>query len=287
MAQPSSRSELIDYSLRQLGAPVLEINVANEQLQDLMDDAIQFYQERHYDGVTDNFLKYKVTQGDIDRGKAKIDSNPVTGPGISSTTASSVVAGVGTVTYKYYESSNYIQIPPNVIGVKKVFKVNSTRAMGMSGNMFSFKYQLVLNDLYFWGRTELLGYSMAMSYLETMDFLLNTHTRVRFNIRQDRLYLDIDWGEVVADDVLIIECYTALDPDASTKVYNDRFLKKYLTALIKKQWGQNLIKFKGTKLPGGIELNGRELYDDAVSELSEIKERMTLEYEVPPLDMIG
>ena len=287
MAQPSSRSELIDYSLRQLGAPVLEINVANEQLQDLMDDAIQFYQERHYDGVTDNFLKYKITQGDIDRGKAKVDSDPVNGPGISSTTASSDVAGVGTVTYKYYENSNYIQIPPNVIGVKKVFKVNSTRAMGMSGNMFSFKYQLVLNDLYFWGRTELLGYSMAMSYLETMDFLLNTHTRVRFNIRQDRLYLDIDWGEVVADDVLIIECYTALDPDASTKVYNDRFLKKYLTALIKKQWGQNLIKFQGVKLPGGVELNGRQIFDDGQREIDEIKDDMQSTYEIPPLDMIG
>ena len=283
MAQPASRQELIDYSLRQLGAPVLEINVAEEQLQDLMDDAIQFYQERHYDGVTENFLKYKITQGDIDRGTAKADG----GSGIGSMTASADIAGNGSTDFKYYESSNFLQVPANVIGVKKVFKVNSTKAMGMSGNMFSFKYQLMMNDIYYWGRMELLGYTMAMSYLETMDFLLNTHTRVRFNIRQDRLYLDIDWGEVVADDVLIIECYTALDPDASTKVYNDRFLKKYLTALIKKQWGQNLIKFQGVKLPGGVELNGRQIFDDGQREIDEIKDEMLSTYELPPLDMIG
>ena len=181
MAQPSSRQELIDYSLRQLGAPVLEINVADEQLQDLVDDAIQFYQERHYDGVTENFLKYKFTQGDVDRGTASVAGDPVTGPGISSTTVDATLAGIGATTFKYYESGNYLQIPPNVLGIKKVFKLKNNQAMGMTGNMFSFKYQLVLNDLYFWGRTELLGYSMAMSYLETMDFLLNTHTRVRFN----------------------------------------------------------------------------------------------------------
>ena len=283
MAQPASRQELIDYSLRQLGAPVLEINVADEQLEDLMDDAIQFYQERHYDGVTENYLKYKITQGDIDRGTAKADG----GSGIGSMTASSDIAGNGTTEFKFYESSNYLQVPANVIGVKNIFKVNSTKAMGMSGNMFSFKYQLVLNDLYFWGRTELLGYSMAMSYLETMDFLLNTHTRIRFNIRQDRLYLDVDWEEVAADDILIIDCYTALDPDASSKVFNDRFIKLYLTALIKKQWGQNLIKFQGVKLPGGIELNGRQMYDDGQNEINDIREQMISTYEIPPLDMIA
>ena len=128
---------------------------------------------------------------------------------------------------------------------------------------------------------------MAMSYLETMDFLLNTHTRIRFNIRQDRLYLDVDWEETAADDIIIIDCYTALNPDDSTKVFNDRFVKSYFTALVKKQWGQNLIKFQGVKLPGGIELNGRQMYDDGQSEISEIREQMLSTYEIPPLDMIA
>jgi len=132
-----------------------------------------------------------------------------------------------------------------------------------------------------------LGYTMAMSYLETMDFLLNTHTRCRFNMRQDRLYIDIDWNEVTAGDYLVIDCYLGLSPESYTKVYNDRFLKKYLTALVKRQWGQNLIKFQGVKLPGGIELNGRQIYDDAQGELSEIRDEMLSTYETPPLDMIA
>ena len=283
MAQPASRQELIDYSLRQLGAPVLEINVAEEQLQDLMDDAIQFYQERHYDGITENFKKYQITAEDIARGTASAEAG---GVGVSSSTASSDIPGVGITTFKYHQSSNYLQIPPNVIGVKKIYRFDTSKSMSMT-NMFSFKYQLVLNDLYFWGRTELLGYTMAMSYLETMNYLLNTHKRIRFNIRQDRLYLDVDWNELSADEFIIIDCYTALNPDDFTKVYNDRFLKRYLTSLIKRQWGQNLIKFQGVKLPGGIELNGRQIYDDAMGELSEIKDDMQSTYEIPPFDMIA
>ena len=283
MAQPSSRQELIDYALRQNGAPVLEINVAEEQLEDLMDDAIQFYQERHYDGVTENYLKYKITQGDIDRGTAKADG----GSGIGSMTASSDIAGNGTTEFKFYESSNYLQVPANVIGIKNIFKVNSTKAMGMSGNMFSFKYQLMMNDIYYWGRMELLGYTMAMSYLETMNFLLNTHTRCRFNMRQDRLYIDIDWDSMTAGDYLILDCFRAMNPNDYTRVWNDSFLKPYTVALIKRQWGQNLIKFAGVKLPGGTELNGRQIYDDAEKELTRIREIMSNTYELPPLDMIG
>jgi hypothetical protein len=153
--------------------------------------------------------------------------------------------------------------------------------------MFSIKYQLFLNDLYYFNSVELLQYAMVKSYLEDIDFLLSTDKQIRFNKRQNRLYLDIDWGAKSKDTWIVLECYRILDPNNFTKVYNDSFLKKYLTALIKKQWGQNLIKFRGVKLPGGIELNGRELYDDAERELLDLKQRMALEYELPPLDMIG
>ena len=128
---------------------------------------------------------------------------------------------------------------------------------------------------------------MTKSYLEDIDFLLTTDKQIRFNQRQDRLYLDIDWGAQQIDDWIIVDCYRALDPENFAGAYNDTFVKKYLTALIKRQWGQNLIKFKGTKLPGGIELNGREIYEDAITDLADIKERMSTEYELPPLDMIG
>ena len=276
MAQPSSRQELIDYCKRQLGAPVLEINVADEQVEDLVDDALQYFNERHFDGVSQTYLKYKITQGDIDRGKGTV--------GIATTTGTATIVGTAT-TFSFEENSNYLQVPPNIIGVNKIFKFDGSNTV--TNNMFSVKYQLFLNDIYFWGSTELLTYSMTKTYLEDIDFLLSTDKQIRFNQRMDRLYLDIDWGSASVDDYIVIDCTRLLDPNDFSRVWNDSFLKKYLTILIKKQWGQNLIKFQGVKLPGGIELNGRQIYDDAQRELDQLMERMSNTYELPPLDMIG
>ena len=281
MAKPASRQQLIDYCLRRLGAPVLEINVDDDQIDDLVDDALQYFQERHFDGVERMYLKYKFSQADLDRGKAK----GTNGVGIVTTTATSTnVSGYGTVTSNFYETSNFIQVQDSVIGIEKVFKFDTS---SISGGMFSIKYQLFLNDLYYFNSVELLQYSMVKTYLEDIDFLLTTDKQVRYNKRQDRLYLDIDWGAQTVDTFLVLDCYRILDPDTYTNVYNDSFLKKYLTALIKRQWGQNLIKFRGVKLPGGIELNGREIYEDAERELESIKQVMALEYELPPYDFIG
>ena len=280
MSKPNTRQELIDYCLRKLGAPVLEINVADEQIDDLVDDALQYFNERHYDGVERMYLKYKITQDDIDRGKAR----GTNGVGIVTTTGTSNIPGYGSTSFNFYESSNYIQVPDSVIGVEKIFKFDTS---SISGGMFSIKYQLFLNDLYYFNSVELLQYAMVKSYLEDIDFLLTTDKQIRFNKRQNRLYLDIDWSSQTADTFFVIDCYRALDPSDFSKVYNDSFVKKYLTALIKKQWGQNLIKFQGVKLPGGTELNGRQLYEDGERELEDIKQRMFSEYEMPPLDLIG
>ena len=281
MAQPSSRSELITYCKRQLGAPVLEINVADEQVEDLVDDALQYFHERHFNGVTQMYLKYKITQDDIDRGRGRGSSNPI---GIVTTTASTTIAGTAT-TFSYEENSNYLQVPPAVIGVNKIFRFDGSNTR--TSNMFSVKYQLFLNDIYYFGSTEILTYAMTKRYLEDIDFALTTQKQIRFNQRQDRLYLDIDWGSVTVDDYIVIDCYRLLDPNDFSRVYNDSFVKRYLTALIKRQWGQNLIKFQGVKLPGGVELNGRQIYDDAEKELDKIKEVMSNTYELPPFDMIG
>jgi hypothetical protein len=282
MAQPSSRQDLINYCKRQLGAPVLEINIADEQIDDLVDDALQYFHERHFDGVSQIFLKYQITQDDIDRGQAPGGANP--SAGIVTTTASTTVNG-SPLTFSFKENSNFLQVPPSVIGITKIYHFDGTNTT--TNNMFSVKYQLFLNDIYYWGSTEILTYAMTKTYLEDIDFLLTTQKQIRFNQRQDRLYLDIDWGSVIPGDYLIIDCYRILDPNDFNRVWNDSFLKKYLTALIKKQWGQNLIKFQGVKLPGGVELNGRQLYDDAQKELDDIKEMMSNTYELPPLDMIG
>jgi hypothetical protein len=281
MAQPSSRQELIDYCKRKLGAPVLEINVADEQIEDLVDDAVQFFQERHFDGVYPTFYKYRVTQEDIDRGKANRDSVDA---GIEFTSVTTNIVGTAT-TFNYFENSNYLQMPPNVIGVNKIFTFDGTNTI--TNSMFSVKYQLFLNDIYYWGSTELLSYAMVKTYLEDLDFLLNTQKQIRFNKRQDRLYLDIDWNSLTTDQYFVIDCYSTLDPNDYSKVWNDSFIKPYLTSLIKKQWGQNMMKFTGVKLPGGVELNGRQMYDDAQKEIDVLMEKMSNTYELPPYDLIG
>jgi len=276
MAKPASRQELKDYALRQLGAPVLEINVADEQLDDRLDDALQYFYERHFDGVEKMFLKYKLTEADIQRGRSKGGSYNV---GIVSTTATSPVGS-----FTWEENSNYIPVPDSVIGVERVFKLDNRT---ITSNLFNVNYQLFLNDIYWFSSTELLNYYVTKRYLEDIDWIVNPQRQIRFNKRQNRLYLDMSWDASTAGNYLIMECYRILDPNDFTKVYNDSFLKMYFTSLVKKQWGQNLIKFQGVKLPGGIELNGRQIYDDAVKELESIRLRMLSEYETAPFDLIG
>ena len=284
MAQPGSRSEFISYCKRQLGAPVLEINVADEQVEDLVDDAIQYFQERHFDGVVKTYLKYKFTDADIKRGKASMATGK-DATGITTETASSTIAGTET-TFSWYENSNYIQVPPSVIGVDKIFRFGGSNSI--SNNMFSIKYQLFLNDVAFnLGHTGLLSYAMAQTYLSDIDFLLTTDKQIRFNQRQDRLYLDIDWGAVNKDEWIVLDCFRLLDPSTYDRVWNDSFFKPYVTALMKRQWGQNLLKFQGVKLPGGVELNGSQIYDDGEKDLERIREIMSSTYELPPLAMIG
>ena len=281
MAKPTTRQELIDYCFRKLGAPVLEINVDDDQADDLVDDALQLFGERHFDGIEKMYLKYELSQADIDRGKASGTS----GVGIVTTTGNSTeVSGLGTVTSNFYETSNFIQVPDAVVGIDKIFKFDTS---AISGGMFSIKYQLFLNDLYYFNSVNLLQYAMTKRYLEDIDFLLTTDKQIRFNKRQNRLYLDLDFGAQEVGTFLVIQCDRVLDPDNFTSVYNDSFLKLYLTALIKRQWGQNLIKFQGVKLPGGLELNGRQIYDDAEREIENIRGRLISEYELPPLDFIG
>jgi len=286
MANPASRQELVDYAKRQLGYPVLEINLADEQIEDLVDDAIQVYQNRHMDGVEKMYLKYQVDEDFLNAIRARGDNQVI---GITTTTTTANITGVGTTgvgisTFRFEETQNFIQIPDAVIGIEKVWKLDNR---AISTNMFSVNYQLFLNDIYWFSSMELLNYTMTKRYLEDIDFILHPEKRIRFNRRQNRLYLDTDANSLQNSDYIIIECYRVLDPNQFTKVYNDPFLKKYFTATMKKQWGQNLIKFRGVKLPGGIELNGREIYEDALKELEKLEERMTYDYELPPMDMIG
>ena len=274
MSKPSTRQGLIDYSLRRLGYPVLEINVDDDQIDDIVDDAIQYFNERHYDGIERAFLKHKVTTAE----KTILEGG---GAGITTTTATSS-SGVSSVGWD--ENHNFLQLPDHVIGVNQVFKMDNST---ISSGLFNLKYQLFLNDLYYYGSLDLLNYTMTKRYLEDLSRLITPDVQIRFNKKQHRLYMDIDWKEFTADQYIVLDCYRAVSPTDFASVYNDFWLKKYVTSLIKKQWGQNLIKFQGVLMPGGVQLNGRQLYDDAMIELEALIQELKTEYEMPPLDMIG
>ena len=271
MTQPSSRQGLIDYSLRKLGYPVVEINVDDDQIDDLVDDAIQYFNERHYDGIEKVFLKHQLSQNELNTIRT----------GVTTTTATSTV---GITTLSYTETNNFIKLPDHVIGVNNVFKIDSST---ISSGLFNIKYQLFLNDLYYYGALDLLNYAMVKTYLEDLSRLITPDIQIRFNKKNHRLYLDIDWSQMNSNNYLILDCYRMVNPADASSVYNDWWLKKYLTALIKRQWGQNMIKFQGVLLPGGVQLNGRQLFDDAVKEIEEAENQLKTEYELPPMDLIG
>ena len=284
MAQPNTRQGLIDYGKRQLGFPVLEINIADEQYDDLIDDALQTFHDRHMDGVEKMYLKHKIDEQFVNTVRATDHDGGESSVGITTTTATTSITGVGTTVHSFVETQNFIQIPDAVIGIEKVWKVDSR---AIASNMFNLTYQLFLNEIYYFSSMELLSYTQTKRYLEDIDFILHPDKQIRFNRRQNRLYIDSDYSSMKEDDYLIIECYRTLDPNDFTKVYNDPFLKRYFTALLKKQWGSNMMKFRGVKMPGGVELNGREIYDEGVKELDVLDEKMSSTYELPVMDMIG
>ena len=271
MSKPSTRQGLIDYCLRRLGYPVLEVNVDEDQIDDLIDDSIQYFQERHFDGVERMLLKHEITKENRETLKT----------GITTTTANSTV-GITTTTFT--ESQNFIQLPDHVLGVERVLKMDAST---ISSGMFNIKYQIFLNDLYYYGALDLMNYAMTKTYLEDLSRIITPDTQLRFNKKNHRLYLDIDFGQMSDDTFIIIDGYRLLDPSDAPAIYNDFWLKKYATAVIKKQWGMNLIKFNGVLLPGGVQLNGRQIYEDAIKEIEEIEYSLKTEYEIPPLDLIG
>ena len=278
MAQPASRQELRDYCLRQLGAPVLEINLDDDQIDDAIDDALQYFRERHFNGAEKMYLKHEFTDDDVTR----------------FTTANETVTTAAPDAATWENRKNYLEIPEHVFGISKVYGISSNF---VRNSLFGLNNQYYLMDLFSYtsgtglafGGVDMVNYYMVKQHFETIDMIINTGSLVqfRFNTRQDRLYVDIDPNRVTKDQWLLIECYRALDPSTFTEVFNDLFVKKYATALMKRSWGQNLIKFNGVTLPGGVSMNGRQLYDDALGEIAALIEDSLSTYELPPLDMIG
>jgi len=268
MATPNTRETLKQYCLRALGQPVIEINVDDDQLEDRIDEAIQYFQQYHYDGIRRTYLKYQYTSAD----KTRITSN------------SSETATKNSVSTDWKEGNNYLVVPDSVISVINIFPFSDKGNL----NLFDVRYQLRLNDLYDFSSTSVINYDIVLRHLDFLDHILVGEKPIRFNQHDNRLYIDMDWtNDLATDEYLVIECYRKLDPATYTDVWNDIYLKRYTTALIKKQWGANLSKFGGVQMIGGVTLNGVEIYQQAMSDIEKLEQEIRSTFELNPAMMIG
>ena len=262
MAVPSTKATLKEYCLRALGKPVIDINVDDDQVDDRIDEAVQYFCQYHTDGVERMYLKYEVTQADVTR----------------MTTDSSESVTDNGVTTSWKQGNNFLVVPASVISVVNVFPLSDRANL----NIFDVKYQLRLNDLYDFSSTSIVHYEMTMRHLDFLDHILVGEKPMRFNHLSNKLFIDMDWSrDITAGEYLIIEVYRKLDPDTHTDMYDDIYLKRYTTTLIKRQWGQNLSKFNGTAMLGGVTLNGPELFSTAIAEQQKLEEEIRLNYEEP------
>jgi predicted transcriptional regulator len=309
MARPNTRASFKEYCLRSLGKPVIDINVDEDQIEDRIDEAVQYFSQYHTDGVERMYLKYKVTAEDKVRLRKNKDFNVIepgtyadnieledatnTNLGGDQPSKGDLIKEDGTpihledsniVETTYQENQNYLVIPEAVLSVINVFPLSDRANL----NMFDVRYQLRLNDLYDFSSTSIVHYEMTMRHLDFLDHILVGEKPIRFNTLSNRLYIDMDWNEDIdADEYLIIECYRQIDPTQHTRMFDDIMLKRYATALIKRQWGQNLSKFNGTAMLGGVTLNGPELFSTAISEQQKLEEEIRLNFEEPPHIMQG
>lgn len=250
MANITTRDQFKNYCLRKLGFPVIDINVDDDQVEDRIDEAIQYFIDRHTDGTQKVYYIKTLTQEDIDNKYINLDPSVVVD-----------------------SSNNSLEIT----GVTRIFPIQDSQA---TINMFDLRYQLRLNELYDFTSASYINYTLTQQHLRTLELLFTGEIPIRFNRHMRRLFIDWAWGQSEAPkgQVVVIECYATLDPDIYTNMWNDRWLKEYATALIKKNWGANLKKFKGLQLPGGVTLNADEIYNDAKEEIHTLREQMESEF---------
>lgn len=308
MANPSSRQGLIDYCLRQLGHPVIEINVDEDQLEDRVDEALQFYRDFHYDATEKIYKSVLIEPSQLQitgvNAASFSDGSTITGGSSGATakvlgnisanrmkiydvkgtfTAGETITGTSTATVASVTLGNYdkkyIDLDDSIMGVEKILQLsNKTSGMGM----FDVRYQLLLNNIQSLTNTDIIYYSQLKTHLNLINDLMTGQKPIRFNRHMNRLFVDMDWRyDVALGDYIIVEGWQFLDPDTYTDVYNDGFLKRYTTALIKRQWGNNLKKFEGVQLPGGVTLNGQKIFDEAMEEIATIKEEGKNTYQLP------
>jgi len=241
----SSRQELAAYVLRRLGEDAIKVNVTVEQLSDRIDDALQFFQEFHFDGIERIYMKHVLTDDDITNKTVPLDN-------------------------------------PGVVSIISLVSVPRAQF-----NIFDIRYQVMLNDFYNFNNVSMIHYQIARQHLALLEFLFDVKPTIRFNRNMDFLSVDIDWTTAKAGDMLVFECDAILDPDDFPKLYNDRWLKDYLTAIVKRQWAENLTKFNNVQLPGGYTLNGQQMLEQALEEMAALREEVETRYQVPPSFILG
>ena len=268
MATPATRETLKQYALRALGKPVIEINVDDDQLEDRLDEALQYFAQYHYDGIRRTYLKYQYTEADKTR---------MTGDSSESVTKNSV-------TTSWKEGNNFLVVPESVISVINIFPFSNKSNM----NLFDVRYQLRLNDLYDFSSTSIINYDIVLRHLDFLDHILVGEKPLRFNQHDNRLFIDMDWkNDLAVGEFIVIEAYRKLDPNTHTDVFNDIFLKRYVTALFKKQWGANLSKFDGVAMIGGVTLNGRQIYSEALQDIEKLETEIRSTFELNPAMIMG
>lgn len=246
MALPVNRTQFKNYCLRRLGAPVIEINVDDDQVEDRIDEALKYYWDYHFDGTEKIYYKHPITLTD--------------------------------------QTNKYITLPDNIIGAVNIFNIGDALN---TNNLFNIRYQIALNDLYTLTSSSMVPYYMALQHIQLIEEILVGKQPIRYNRHRNILHVDMDWDKLAVGQFLVVEAYQIIEPDTYTDAWSDRWLAQYCTALIKRQWGNNLKKFEGMQLPGGIQFNGQKIYDEAVEEINKMENEMISGYSMPLIDMIG
>jgi hypothetical protein len=320
----TNRQGLKDYCLRRLGYPVIEINVDDDQVEDRIQDAIDFWHEYHFDGVERIYFSAEITASTLKlstifagnfsvgetvtgatsgktavitkvKGSNELEIDEESGAFTNGETITGSVSGFSTTlhaTTAYTEGTmhkQYIEVPDRITGIVRVFPLGSAgSSVTGSTNIFNVVYQFRLNDMYNLLSSDLIYYQQVKMHLQMLDDMFAGNRTIRFNRKMNRIFIDVNWKETfVPGDHVIFECYAIIDPDTYTEVYNDMFLRKYATSLIKRQWGENMKKFQGMQLPGGIQMNGQQIFNEAEEEIRQIEEQMQSRYELPVDFMVG
>jgi len=271
MAVPSTKATLKTYCLRSLGFGVIDINVSDDQIDDRLDEALQFFAQYHYDGIERMYLKYQITADDLTRAATN-----------TTTTATDSIDS--SITASFGEGNGFIPMPSSIVSVVNIFPFDDNA----TNNMFDIRYQLRLNDLYDFSSTSIIHYQMTMQHLDFLSHILVGEKPLRFNQHQNRLYIDMDWSnDISAGEFLIIECYRKIDPASYSDIFDDIHLKRYATALIKRQWGANLSKFNGVAMLGGVTMNGETIYSQAQEEIEKLEELISITNSPPMMFGMG